>query len=1003
MANSFRQSKHLGIAASIHLSNSVGSQSSIRRSHSMSMGMGIGREVSESSRQLLSKAKEGDAFGVGFLLDQPSEALVDVNARGELQMTALHLAVENNHEKVLIRLLLEKSTDLDAQDELGRTALIIAAQQGLPRVTQMLQEAGANVLLCALGGYTALHVAAWYGHVEVVNLLLGILEAGEFRNGEFTFPKETVKKPKSSHFSSGKDLPSPQGIKRKLFKKSSEGVFESNLEKQSKQSTGKVSNSSSVYDEFGDTSPPGDSLKFELSKVVKLKMLESKTSTELFTPLHLAAGNGHREVVESLIQAYGEAVGISEVFNSVQERGGKEALNTVRTSIIQILKSQADRSSDEDVKTLDIALERILFPNSERSSISWSTVEDMVSYVNQKDYIRRTPLHYAIWGQHAGVVEQLLEFFIVNVNAVDMDGFTPLHLGCRKGSENEVELLLSHDSKFQTLNPNLQARQNKATWAKILEVKRLQQKLGILLTAMNFHEVFFSEERDGMTALHYAVEQNHEAIVAALANHGAIDVFAVASPATKSSVMEVLAAENGDEKCQTPLAMAFSRNNSNVLLKLLKSGKRNKIMQDLQTLRGYFTKPSKFEGNRLTVKQYHRELLKTAVRLIKLDYEVTESELFSNLERELSVTLNTLMLKPGTNTYTLLHHAAFAGLSTEIEVLLSNPKIAKEINAADVDNQTALHFAVMEEEFATVKVLMNDKTIKPNEEDRHNRTSLQIASEKGSREIISLLMECPDVTLAVERLYRERGVNDNAANAILVVAALIASVTYGGWLQPPLGLIAWNDVNAKVSSNSTQHPNYAAVIIPSVRYFWIFNTISFYFAMATVISGAAEVLPMRDAFIGQEVRMVRGGLVRSSMLLVMSVIAVLIAFAAAGFACLPPIDDYDDIMLWPTVWGVWVCFSMLCIFWVRMGSMLVTRSGHHQLKWLRFQEADLMALPAGKFLWAIFKIFKFIPENYTRFQSSRQEDRPTFKKRVFFYLVKVFRLDREEYWRYQMR
>lgn len=151
--------------------------------------------------------------------------------------------------------------------------------------------------------------------------------------------------------------------------------------------------------------------------------------------------------------------------------------------------------------------------------------------------------------------------------------------------------------------------------------------------------------------------------------------------------------------------------------------------------------------------------------------------------------------------------------------------------------------------------------------------------------------------------------------------------------------------------------------------------------------------------------MVRGGLVRSSVLLVMSIICVLGAFAAAGYACLPPVKKYKTMMFWTTWAGMWSCFSMLFIFWFRMGSMLVTRSGHHQLKWLRFQEADLMSLPMGKVLWLLLKLFNFIPENYMRFQSTRpdDEDKNSCKRRIFFYLVKVFRLDREEYWRYHVK
>jgi hypothetical protein len=78
-----------------------------------------------------------------------------------------------------------------------------------------------------------------------------------------------------------------------------------------------------------------------------LKLLEAKTSPELFTPLHLAAANGHHQAVLSLIRAYGKAVGIAEVLDSVRERGGNEAIHMVRTSIIQILNAQADIPIDD--------------------------------------------------------------------------------------------------------------------------------------------------------------------------------------------------------------------------------------------------------------------------------------------------------------------------------------------------------------------------------------------------------------------------------------------------------------------------------------------------------------------------------------------------------------------------------------------------------------------------------------------------------------------------------
>jgi hypothetical protein len=84
----------------------------------------------------------------------------------------------------------------------------------------------------------------------------------------------------------------------------------------------------------------------------------------------------------------------------------------------------------------------------------------------------------------------------------------------------------------------------------------------------------------------------------------------------------------------------------------------------------------------------------------------------------------------------------------------------------------------------------------------------------------------------------------------------------------------------------------------TVKAFWVFNSLSFFLAIATVLAGADAALPnLRDEFIGRRVKSVERALIRATILLVISVVCVLGAFSSAGFAVLPPLLKYDTSMI----------------------------------------------------------------------------------------------------------
>ncbi|KAH9540468.1 hypothetical protein CY35_14G006800 [Sphagnum magellanicum] len=171
---------------------------------------------------------------------------------------------------------------------------------------------------------------------------------------------------------------------------------------------------------------------------------------------------------------------------------------------------------------------------------------------------------------------------------------------------------------------------------------------------------------------------------------------------------------------------------------------------------------------------------------------------------------------------------------------------------------------------------------------------LHCAAAMGHPDVVKELLKSKVDVNAVKWLPL---VHVDAANAILVGAALIASVTFAGWLQPPLGYSAFfGSANIEVGAPSPSgiYPSFVSVAgHPIMQIFWFFNSMSFFFAIATLMVGASAARPpKRTIFIGEVVRSLLASLSLAYILLTISVGCVMGAFASAGFLVLPPIPKY---------------------------------------------------------------------------------------------------------------
>jgi len=188
-------------------------------------------------------------------------------------------------------------------------------------------------------------------------------------------------------------------------------------------------------------------------------------------------------------------------------------------------------------------------------------------------------------------------------------------------------------------------------------------------------------------------------------------------------------------------------------------------------------------------------------------------------------------------------------------------------------------------------------------------------------EIWKQIMERADSRRELKRLTEERKVHVDAINAILVGTALIATATFAGWLSPPLGYSSPPGMDGPFASVEGH---------PIMEKFWVFNSLSFFFSIATFMVGANVALPpKKHDYIGDVVQSLRWKLQLAYCLVSAAVFFVIGAFASAGFAVLPPIPKYTVNMALTV--GIGVTVVAVVVFTTFFGHMF-TKSGWQQLK-----------------------------------------------------------------------
>ena len=92
-----------------------------------------------------------------------------VNHRGE---SALHLGAAATHSTECLQLLIREGANVNLKAADGRTPIMMASIHGRVSRTKILISAGADLEATDKYGRTALHVASFYGHEQLIALIL---------------------------------------------------------------------------------------------------------------------------------------------------------------------------------------------------------------------------------------------------------------------------------------------------------------------------------------------------------------------------------------------------------------------------------------------------------------------------------------------------------------------------------------------------------------------------------------------------------------------------------------------------------------------------------------------------------------------------------------------------------------------------------------------------------------------------------------------------------------
>ncbi len=423
------------------------------------------------------------------------------------------------------------------------------------------------------------------------------------------------------------------------------------------------------------------------------------------TPVHIAAREGHQDVVELLLKQ-------GAVYNMRNILGATPASVTIKHDLRStrelIRQSEAFYAA---VEAGDIEKIRRLLKTPPKNRSAGPTPLHMAAAGGHKGIVRillrhglgrdqvdeagATPLHHAVRNGHADVVKLFLKFPDL-VNTPDSSGATCVHLAAAAGHTSVLDLLL----RYGDIDVNTR-RNDQSTALHLAAAEGHESAVKLLI-----HEGADLNARDatGNTPLHGAAQRGHKAVTEQLVGGGAF-----------------FDATNVDG--ETPLSLALDAGHA-------------EIKRHLQSV-GDFSEAAAAG---------HAEKISNVLLAGFSFVDARDSSSLTPIHRAVDnahIDVVALLLKHGANPnvtdqsgLTPLHYSARAGADDIARLLLSAEAAVAAVDAAGT---TALHFAAISGSVATVRLLLEHDAA-PDPRDSVGISPMHVAVEHGNADILDMLV-----------------------------------------------------------------------------------------------------------------------------------------------------------------------------------------------------------------------------------------------------------------------
>ncbi|XP_068094527.1 serine/threonine-protein phosphatase 6 regulatory ankyrin repeat subunit B-like [Hyperolius riggenbachi] len=707
---------------------------------------------------VLARTKDGDTLmHIAAQCGHPETALTFLKKGVLLHMpnksgaVCLHAAARKGHTAV-IKVLLQKGAHVDARTREGYTALHIATEACKPHVVQtllgfgaqvqpkggkvketplhiaarikdgekvaeILLKSGADVNMESANGETAMHVAAQYGNLKMINALM---EEG----GEVTWQskaQENALHTAARHC----HLLIVELILSYLSNEKSQADALSCVNQPNQVGETPLHLAAALA---------GDAVHFEEEDVRIVRLLLehgadiSHTTTQTGeTPLHYCARTGNTQVLSEMIKHIGT--------NRIQQMMNKQAKNGWSPLLVA-----AERGHTGTVKLLLQNHARVdVFDEHGKAALHLACenghdkMADILlwhkAFVNAKTKLGLTPLHLCAQNGFNHLVKLLVENHMASIDAMSLTKRTPLHLAALSGQLDVCNSLLNMRADANATDIYGQTPLHLAAENDHSEVVKLFLK--------NRPELVTSANMDGSTCAHIAAAKGSVAVIKELLRFNSNGVISARNKTSDSTPLHLAAAGGHAEVVRVLLETGASASDEDVEgMSPIHLAAKNGHINVLEALKGSVS-------FRITSTKTGFTALHIAAHCGQLDF-VREilTKVPATMESEPpKSTVEKIHLKElgGEHGYTPLHLASQSGHESLVRLLLNYPGVQADA-ATSRQGSTPIHLAAQNGHTAVVGLLLSKSTSQLQMKDSHGRTCLHLAAANGHNEMLRALI-----------------------------------------------------------------------------------------------------------------------------------------------------------------------------------------------------------------------------------------------------------------------